>query len=232
MKKPKGWVETLGDLTVDYTEIALDRLQDRLTDDEVLRELPIIKTFVGVARAGLSIRDRLFISKVGRFIESREQHSTEERENFARALDADPKLRERLQEAIILLLDQFDDLDKAVLFARAFSAFVRNEIESFYDFRRYGEIIKAANVVHLRNLYVELAKEEGENRPIYTFAADQVLPLSSLGLVELRSEGPAHVTAAPQRGKTAYYVSTDFGRRFVRIVIRQKDSEADELQLS
>jgi hypothetical protein len=150
IEKPKGWVETLGDLAEDYTEIALDKLQDRFTDDEVMRSLPVVKTLVGVARAGLSIRDRLFITKVRRFIESRDQHSADERETFVRALDTDPRLHERLQGAIILLLDQFDDMDKSVLFARAFSAFVRNEIESFYHFKGYGEIIKAANVVHLQ----------------------------------------------------------------------------------
>ena len=227
MTKRGGFFETLGGLSADYTEIALDQLQDKLTNDEVLRELPVIKTVIGLVRAPIAIRDRLFIKKVQEFLESRDPHTREQGDVFIRRLDTEPKGRERLAEAIILLLDQFDDMDKPVLFARAFSAFVRNEIGSLYLFRRYGEIIKAANVTHLQNLYPDLAEEEGGNRPIYTSVADQVLPLSSFGLIELRNERPAHVTIAPEPGKTAHYVSTDFGRRFVRTVIREEDIEED-----
>ena len=228
MRNRGGFFETLGDLTTDYTEIALDQLQDKLTNDEVLRELPVIKTILGFARASLSIRDRLFIKKIRTFLESRDEHTSEEREKFVRKLEANPQERERLAEAILLLLEQFDDMEKTVLFARAFSAFIRAEIESLYLFRRYGEIIKAANVTHLRNLLLVLAKEEGDNRPTYTSVADQVLPLSSLGLVELRYERPAQLSTAPQPGKTAHYVSTDFGRRFVRTVIRKEDIEEED----
>ena len=230
MAKEKGWLEKtrLGDLAVDYGEVAVDQLLNRWSHDETLRDVPLVKTILAPVRAVFSIRDRLFVWKIQRFLESKDRHSAEECEKFARKLDANPKRRERLGEAIILLLDQFDDIEKVDLFARAFSAFVRNEIDSLYLFRRYGEIIKAANVTHLRNLYLVLAEEEGYNRPIYTFVADQVLPLSSLGLVELRYESPAQLSTAPQPGKTAHYVSTDFGRRFVRTVIRKEDIEEDE----
>ena len=76
-----------------------------------------------------------------------DKHSTEEREQFARKFDDKPKYRSRVTDALLLILDQLDNLEKTVLFARSFSAFVRGDI-NFYLFQRYGEIIKAANVTH------------------------------------------------------------------------------------
>jgi hypothetical protein len=128
-----------------------------------LRELPAIRTVIGIGKGLLSMRDSLFLRKIKLFVESIDKHTQEERERFARDLGADPKYRDRVLDAILLIIDQLDDTEKAVLFARALSALVRNEIV-FYSFRRYGEIIKAANVTHLQNLF-ESIEQDGEVEP-------------------------------------------------------------------
>jgi hypothetical protein len=226
---PKGFFETLGGLSTQLGEMVLDEWLSKLSDDKIFKQLPVINSILSPIRATLSIRDRLFMEKVRVFFESRDQHTPEERENFVRKLDTNPKERQRLAEAITLLLDQFDDMEKPVLFARAFSAYIRQAIDP-YHFRRYGEIIKAATVVHLQNLYLSLKDEAGDNRPIYSFPSDQGLPLSALGLIELRNEGPVHLgfRTPPQPGKTVFCVSNDFGRKFVKIIIRKEDIDESE----
>jgi hypothetical protein len=210
------------DLATEYAEFGIDRL----IDNEIIRDLPGIKTVIGVLRIPRSIRDFLFIRKVKKFIDSVDQFSDMEREQFARKFDYNPKARTRLADALLLILDQLDDLEKAILLARAFSALVRGEINS-YLFRRYGEIIKAANITHLRNLYQTIQNDTDSPDTVYNHLSDQVLPLSSLGLVEL-SEPPPPQNTPTKRASTTYYWATEFGRRFVRTIIRPEDLKEDD----
>lgn len=172
MNKPKGLSENIKqsalDVGADYAEVVLDQW----LKNGILRELPAIRTVIGVGRGVLSMRDSLFLKKIKLFVESIDERTQEERKKFAGELDAKPKYRDRVLDAILLIIDQLDDTEKAVLLARAFSAFVTKEIESFYYFRRYAEIIKAANVVHLRNFY-QSVQNDGDITTPRTFIADQ-----------------------------------------------------------
>jgi hypothetical protein len=52
--------------------------------------------------------------------------------------------------------------------------------------------------------------------------SDQVLPLLSLGLVDLAEPDAPFRQQTAQKGMTCH-VPTDFGRKFVRTVIRKED---------
>src|SRR6266850_5425514 len=134
-------------------------------------------------------------------------------------MDEDPKHRERVTNSVLLLLEQLDDVEKAVLLARAFTAFVRGDLSSFYYFQRYGEIIKAANVTHLHNFY-QTTESDGDLENPRNFVSDQVFPLLSLGLIELSEPESAFRQQTARRGVTCYII-TEFGARFIRTVIRK-----------
>jgi hypothetical protein len=221
MAEQRSLSDQLIELGQEYAEIGIDQF----IDNEVLKELPGIKTVTGLIGGVRSIRDKLFLRKIKKFIESLDKHSIEEREQFARKFEDKPKYRSRVTDALLLILDQLDSLDKTVLFARAFSAFVRGDI-NFYLFQRYGEIIKAANVTHLRNLYQAVQDDPSNESLIHNSLSDQVLPLSSLGLVELSEPSPPHNIPA-KRGTNTYFITTEFGRRFVRTVIVKEDLKDD-----
>jgi hypothetical protein len=226
MKKQKGLPAELnkaglGDLVADYAELGLDRL----LEEGILRELPGVKTFIGLIRTYRTARDHLFFKKIKRFAESLDACSDEQREDFARRTDEDPKYRERVTDSLLLLLEQLDDVEKAVLLARAFTAFVRGDLKSFYYFQRYGEIIKAANVTHLHNFY-QTTERDGDLENPRNFVSDQVLPLVSLGLVEPEPESAFRQNTA-RRGFTCFVI-TDFGAKFIRTVIRKGDIETED----
>jgi len=210
------------DLAAEYGEVGIDQL----LDNGLLRELPGLKTIIGAIRACRSARDYVFFKKIKRFVESIEEHPAEQREEFARTMDEDPEYRTRVTDSLLLLLEQLDDIEKVVLLARAFTAFVRGDVESFYYFQRYGEIIKAANVTHLRNFY-QTTEEDGELDNPRNFVSDQVLPLLSLGLVELGEPESAFRQQTARRGFTCFVI-TEFGAKFIRTVIRKGDLKSED----
>jgi hypothetical protein len=228
MKKQTGLLVELnnaglGDLAADYAELGIDRL----LEEGILQELPGVKSIVGIIRTYRTARDHLFFKKIKRFAESIETFSDEQREAFARRMDEDPEDRKRVTDSLLLLLDQLDDIEKAVLLARAFTAFVRGDLRSFHYFQRYAEIIKAANVTHLHNFY-QTTEEDGDLENPRNFPSEQGLPLLSLGLVEL-GEPNSHFgrKPTPRRGFT-WFVITEFGAKFIRTVIRKDDIRTDD----
>jgi len=54
----------LQEVAIDLSEVALDSL----TDNEIIKDIPVVGTFVRLARATMSIPDRIFAKKVERFI--------------------------------------------------------------------------------------------------------------------------------------------------------------------
>jgi hypothetical protein len=252
MKKHQGLPAELnragiGDLMADYTELGIDRL----LEEGILRELPGVKTIIGLIRSYRTARDYLFFKKIKRFAESIDACSDEQREVFAHKMEENAKYRERVTDALLLLLEQLDDIEKAVLLARAFSAFVRGELKSFYYFQRYGQIIKAANITHLHNFY-ETTERNGDLENPRNFVSDQVFPLLSLGLIELSDapdmgirgfsrkdeSGLNQQTATPSvqvnvsnrrraRKGLTWYVVTEFGAEFIRTVIRKDDIDTE-----
>lgn len=71
MKKQRGLLADLnkaglGDLAADYAELGIDRL----VEEGFLRELPGVKSIVGLIRTYRTARDHLFFNKINRFAES------------------------------------------------------------------------------------------------------------------------------------------------------------------
>ena len=60
--------EDLKDLAIDLSEVALDSL----SENELVKDIPVIGTFVRLARVTRSIPDLIFAKKVERFISASE----------------------------------------------------------------------------------------------------------------------------------------------------------------
>src|SRR5262245_2743357 len=82
------------DVAADVAEIALDSF----LSESVLREIPILGTLVGLSRAGIGIRDRLFARKIAQFLKEIGEVPSETREAFVTRLDQDPGFRRKVGE--------------------------------------------------------------------------------------------------------------------------------------
>jgi hypothetical protein len=136
----KELVNTIGspDLSI-LGEIA-EAAIDTLTNDTFASNLPLIGSIVAIGKGVLSIRERLFIKKVAAFLFELRTVSEKERRTFVESL-GDGKEQQKIGEAILLILDRLDDMDKPKIIGRLFKARIEGKI-SYHEFRLAASIIE------------------------------------------------------------------------------------------
>jgi hypothetical protein len=117
--------ENLKEILTDLSEFTLDNI----LDNEVVKELPVVGTCVRLVRATRSVPDRIFARKVERFVFQLGRVSPEDKAKFRARLDSDADLRRRSGDAVIMALDQADDLQKADILGQLFLHFVSGAID-------------------------------------------------------------------------------------------------------
>ena len=105
-----------------------EALFDQALSAGLLRDIPIVGTFVGLVRSAGGIRDYMFMKKVAKFAAELDDVSEEERYAFRRDIDADPEFRQKVGENLLLHLERIDDMQKAPLAGRIFAAFLRKRV--------------------------------------------------------------------------------------------------------
>lgn len=135
------------ELTFDIAEAFLDQF----FDEGLLRDLPVIGMFYKTACLVKSIPDRIFLAKLFRFVKAIEMITPAERDAFIKRLEKDPKTLQRVGEAIVLILDKLDDMEKPELLGKAFRAYVRGAI-TYEQFRRLSVAIDVSLVADLQQL--------------------------------------------------------------------------------
>lgn len=130
------------DISADGADIAIDLL----TDSELLKDIPVAGLIYKLGKTLSSIPDVMFLHKVGRFLKTVNEKTTEnERITFAEELKKDKDKRDRLYSAIFLKIDKFDDVTKSDLFAKIFACFVTNKV-------RQTEFIALSSALNLATL--------------------------------------------------------------------------------
>jgi hypothetical protein len=164
------------DLAIDLGDFELGAL----LNEGVLQEIPGIKIVIAVRKTWTAIHDQLFLRKVAGFLAACPRFTAAEKETFVREHLSDAKKAKNLGEAIVLILDKLDDLEKPEILAKFFAAFVRGEI-NLETFRR---LAAATDIGFLEDLKTFAQ--------ISNFADERLKPLYSnlvrTGLVNL--EGP------------------------------------------
>jgi hypothetical protein len=116
----KALVSNNLDNALDYAEIGLDAF----VSDDILKEIPIVKTVVGVVKSGLKVREIFFTKKILTFL--KEFHSgklpKDKFDDFKREFDTDEKYREKVTEQIMVFNDNFLQIEKSKVFANLFAA--------------------------------------------------------------------------------------------------------------
>lgn len=119
------------DLSVDYSEIYIDDL----IENEALKEIPLVKSVIGVIKAGISINQFWFAKKLLTFIQEFNSKTIdpEKKEKFQRRIEEDDKFRKKVTEQTMVFIEKHIVLTKTKISAKLFSAFVEEEI-SFEEF--------------------------------------------------------------------------------------------------
>lgn len=164
----------LGDLGIDIGENFIDAL----LNETISTDIPVLRSILGIVKAGRTIRDYYFVKKVVRFLKGLDDIPEQERRAVCRTLEADQKTRGRWGETLLLVLDRYDHLDKPAMMADLFKGFTRGEI-GFDEFLRFSSAIDRAFIEDLRQL---LRFFSGETK-----GADKLWPrLFAVGLSKLK----------------------------------------------
>jgi hypothetical protein len=144
------------DFAVDLGDLELDAL----LGEGVLKEIPYIKFIISLHKSWTAIHDQLFLRKVATFMLSSTKFTHEQGEKFIHDYLQNPEDAKRLSDAIVLILDKLDDMEKPQMVAKAFEALVRNEF-GFETFRRLATAIEIGFLDDLR----EFSKSSSNNSP-------------------------------------------------------------------
>ena len=132
------------EIVADLAEVGLDQA----FVDGFLRDIPFIGAAYKIALLGKSISDRIFVTKLARFLRVLEDMPKEKIEEFCRNVDEGGVSLRCLGEAVILAINRIDDMDKLPILGRIFRAYVGGAI-TYDQFRRLYAAIDSAVLTDL-----------------------------------------------------------------------------------
>ncbi len=154
--------ENISSLGVEITELGFDSL----LEEGALKDIPVIGVVVKSIGAVISIRDRLFLKKVARFLFALKNISIKKRESFRQKLEDDPEFRRKVGDTLVMVLDRLDDLEKPEMLAKAFKFFMEGKINS-HDFQRLSSAIDKAYIGDLNVLTTKETDFSEHSGPLY-----------------------------------------------------------------
>lgn len=171
----------------EVAELALDSV----LDEGVLKNVPVFGWLAKAHGMITSIRERIFLGKVAKFLRSTATVSDLEKKSFRDKLAADPDFGRRVGENLVLLLDRHDNMEKACILGKIFSAYLRGMID-YDEFLKIAAAVDRAVISDLKHLEENYRKMQSYDpkagKPFAAFLDDETSQsLYNAGLV--RSEG-------------------------------------------
>jgi len=139
----------LRDGLIDLSEVGLDKLLKNV-QDEALSQIPIIKSFYALGKAGFAVRDYIFMKKIFLFVAGFKEVDDKFKESLQQKY-TDSEYREKLGLDLINALSLFDQVTKAESLFKIFSAYVKDEI-SYQQFSQYSYILQNIDLNNLKIL--------------------------------------------------------------------------------
>jgi hypothetical protein len=133
-------------------------IADSLIDSEIIKSIPVVGTALKIISGSLDLRNKIFLSKVQRFIKEIESISNDEKLKFNQSVTSDKESMASVGEAALLVLDKLSDLKKAELLGFYFSCFLGGLLDQ-YQFRRVASAIDTAFIDDIEK-FLELGAEE------------------------------------------------------------------------
>jgi hypothetical protein len=156
MKKlPNTLTETIKDdnfreLIANFGETALDSV----LDEGVLREIPLVSSLFGLAKATISIQDKLFTKKILTFLLQLKNTDTDSRRKQIEKIDSDPAYKTKVGEKLLYIIDKCEDNEKADYIGRLFQCYLEEKI-SYENFLRASKCIELTFLDDLKRFIKE-----------------------------------------------------------------------------
>ncbi|HET7117644.1 MAG TPA: hypothetical protein VFI29_14210 [Hanamia sp.] len=140
----RGLTENVFDLAIDYAELGLDTFMD----NDAIKEIPIVKSVVGLVKGGIAIREIFLAKKLLTFL--KEYHSGKimqiKKEAFLQKFHDDKKYRESVVDQIMTLNDRFISIEKSKVLANLFLAHLNDK----FDWEGFCQLSECLDDLHTR----------------------------------------------------------------------------------
>lgn len=207
---------SLQDTTAALAEVALDAVMK----DGALRDVPLIGSLLGLGRAALTIRDRVFLNKLRYLLIEIKNVPAVKRQEMIDDINRSEQFSIKVGEKLLYIVDRCEDHQSASLVGMLFRAFLEGTLD-YSDFLRLTSIVDR---MHYDDLMV-FARSVWGNCP----AEDATVYLGT-GLVELE---PINIQVEDQRdwkAREKYVVEggqltvkvTALGRKLRSIITTEK----------
>ena len=113
----------LSEVGIDFSEVLIDSV----LKEGVLKDLPIIGSLTKIWKAGVTVRDTLFLKKLLLFLNESSKLTEKQRESIIVNLE-DENYYSNVGGKLISVIDRLEDNEKAIILGKAFKEFGKGNI--------------------------------------------------------------------------------------------------------
>lgn len=188
-------------ITPDLLEVALDHI----LDDDTIKDIPIVRSIIGVIKTAASIRDRALVKKLILFLSPLGSVPSEIRGQFKARMNVDEEFKKKVGEKLLLIIERLDDMSKPKLVANAFQAYMEGEI----DFEMFQRLTGAID----KSFYSDIMALKSRGGP-NALSPQSKVELSNSGIIELESTPSINLSSRNNR-----YQITELGKHMLKFVL-------------
>lgn len=178
-----SFFDSLSEPSIDLTSEILEIPIDQITDNEIIKQLPLVGSIVKLSKLSLAIRDRFLLKKTLRFIVQVNQASDSQKfQKHFKNLQSNKKIMEKELEHVLFVLDRLNNQRKSEILANFYISYIDKDIEfDWDDFCTFSEILEIFSVYDYETL--DRLKSQPFNDNSMSINRLSLTRLNSLGLV-------------------------------------------------
>lgn len=205
------------DIAAEYAELGIDSF----LSNDALKEIPVVKTFIGLGNIAYNMHNRNMLKQTMTFINEFNKGTVDpdKKERYRKKLQSNPRKSEEELGRVLILLGRNIDKMKSVFEAKFFRAYI-NEIINWNEFCELSDITDRLFISDIASL-----KEAYENNGVTINAGISYKHgrLTSVGLLENKIHRTGGLTFVdPKYEKNQIYMKiTDIGKRFYELAFEQ-----------
>ncbi len=207
-------------LVIDSSDIISDYLElgiDSILDNDSLKEIPIIKTFIGVGKITKSIRERNLMKNLVIFINELNSGNIdkEKLKKHKEELNQNPKKAEKELGRILIILEQTIDNLKSSILGKLYKAYINQEIDwdLFVEFSEITNRLYINDLSILSLIFKNQLSDTSNRSDLY-----RIERLNSLGVVGLAPKAIFIGTNASRQD--SYITLNQIGKIYSNIIFR------------
>ena len=199
------------DIVGDYLELGIDSI----LENDNLKEIPIVKTFLSAGIIIKNIRERNLIKNLIIFLNELNTGNIDEEKlkKHKEQLNQNSKKAEKELGRILIILEQTIDNLKSAILAKLYKAYINQDI----DWDLFVEFSEITNKIYINYLKVLLAIYKGQLSDTSNIGdLYRVERLNSLGIIGLSMKSIGVTTNGSRQD--SYIVINSIGKLYCRIV--------------